>query len=304
MRDSGVRSRRGLLAAGYDDAAIRWAVRGGSLVRLRAGWFALPAHDERAAAAVRDGGVLTCVDALRFHELWVPPGHCGLHLRRSTNLTGVNVACRPFGGSLRTATRAVDPVPVALAYAARCLSDEEWIAVGDSYLNLTGKTRADLRSELRGAGRTVERRIAKTDRRAQSGTESIARVRLRSAGFDVTVQPYVEGVGWADLRIGRLLIECDSVLHHATRTGYANDRRRDRRALVDGWLTLRLTYDDVLYGWDAVLADIKAVTARDRHRARSAKHRAMLQRSVLMSTGEGTSPEDGSDGTDLSTAVD
>ncbi|WP_412475589.1 hypothetical protein ACK8HH_04915 [Gordonia sp. LUNF6] len=245
-------------------------VRGGSLVRLRAGWFALPAHDERAAAAVRDGGVL---------------------------------ACRPFGGSLRTATRAVDPVPVALAYAARCLSDEEWIAVGDSYLNLTGKTRADLRSELRGAGRTVERRIAKTDRRAQSGTESIARVRLRSAGFDVTVQPYVESVGWADLRIGRLLIECDSVLHHTTRTGYANDRRRDRRALVDGWLTLRLTYDDVLYGWDAVLADIKAVTARDRHRACSAKHRAMLQRSVRMSTGEGTSPEDGSDGTDLSTAV-
>jgi very-short-patch-repair endonuclease len=73
-------------------------------------------------------------------------------------------------------------------------------------------------------------------------------------------------VGRTDLRIGRLLLECDSITHHTSLENYHNDRRRDRRALVDGWLTMRITYDDVLYGWDGILADIRAITRPDRHR--------------------------------------
>ncbi|WP_308191574.1 DUF559 domain-containing protein [Gordonia liuliyuniae] len=70
------------------------------------------------------------------------------------------------------------------------------------------------------------------------------------------------------MRIGRLLIECDSMRHHTSREDYECDHHRDRRALIDGWLTLRLTYDDVLYDWGGVLADVREVTRRDRHRIR------------------------------------
>ncbi|WP_026919341.1 type IV toxin-antitoxin system AbiEi family antitoxin domain-containing protein [Gordonia shandongensis] len=270
-RDPGIYTRAQLLARGYDDPAMRRAVEVGALERLRSGWFAAPGRDDRAAAAVRDGGVLTCVDALRFHGLWVPPGHRDLHLRRSSNMSGRLPACRPRVGVRRSARTAVDPVPTALAYATRCLPVDEWVAVCDSYLNTTGLTRADLSDQLAGTGATVGRWIAKVDGRAQSGTESVTRVRLRSAGFSVVVQPRIPGVGRADLRIGTLIIECDSRRHHATADGYRTDRRRDRRALVDGWSTLRLTYEDVFYAWPDVLADVRALTAGGRHRSRGGR---------------------------------
>ena len=82
------------------------------------------------------------------------------------------------------------------------------------------------------------------------------------------VQPEIRGVGWVDLRVGRLLIECDSKAHHTGPANYQNDRRRDRQALLGRWLTMRITYDDVLYGWDEVLADVRAIAATGRHRIR------------------------------------
>lgn len=300
MNDSGIYTRAQLLVMGYDDRAIRRAVRHGSLTRLRDGWFASPNADDTAAAAVRDGGVLTCVDALRYHDLWIPPGcRDRLHLRRSRNKRGKHRACRPLRGCFRTATDAVDSVAVALACAARCLTAEQWIAVCDSYMNATGKDRDDLADELDGAGPRVTSLLARTDRRSQSGTESIARVRLRALGYDVVVQPEVEGVGRVDLRIGLLLIECDSVLHHTSKEDYERDHHRDRRAVVDGWLTLRLTYDDILYDWAGVLADIRAITGRDRHRARSKRAVDMVQRSVRQSGCEGRLPSESDSTTDL-----
>lgn len=284
MKDSGVYTRPQLLAMGYDDQAIRKAVRAGSLERLRNGWFASRNADKNAKAAVRDGGVLTCVDALAFHDLWIPPGHrVRLHLRRSRTMRGKNRACRPLRGSLTCAHSAVDSIPVALSCAARCLSAEEWIAVCDSYMNTTGKSLGDLTEELCGAGPTVMTWLGRTERCSQSGTESIARLRLRAVGYNVVVQPQVEGVGRVDLRIGVLLIECDSMLYHSSKEDYERDHRRDRRAMVAGWLKLRLTYDDILYDWEGVLADIREITRAERHRARSVKKRALVERSVRQS---------------------
>ncbi|MBM7368997.1 endonuclease domain-containing protein [Gordonia hydrophobica] len=291
MKDAGIYPRAQLLAMGYDDHSIRKAVRAGSLIRLRIGWFATPNADETAMAAVRDGGVLTCVDALAFHELWIPPGHKDrLHMRRSRSMRGKNRACRPLQGYLTTADRAVDSIAVALSCAARCLSAEEWIAVCDSYMNATGKSLGDLAQELDGAGPTVTDRLGRTERLSQSGTESIARLRLRAVGYNVVVQPQVDGVGRVDLRIGVLLIECDSMLYHASKEDYERDHHRDRRAMVAGWLKLRLTYDDIIYDWEGVLADIREITRAERHRARSVRKRALVERSVRQSLTGGSVP--------------
>lgn len=171
---------------------------------------------------------------------------------------------------------AVDPVPTALLTAAGstgraaspCMTAEHWIATCDSALNSADLTVAELASQMGPLARRVAALLDKCDPNSQSGTESITRLRLRSAGFAVVVQPQITGVGRVDLGVGRLLLECDSVRHHTSLENYHNDRRRDRRALVDGWLTMRITYDDVLYGWDGVLADIRAITRTDRHRRR------------------------------------
>ncbi len=145
------------------------------------------------------------------------------------------------------------------------MTEEHWIAACDSVLESSLAHRADIVSVLGPRGRTV---LDQCDENAQSGTESLVRVRLRALNFAVIVQPRIPGVGKVDLRVGKLLIECDSKSHHTSLANYRNDRRRDRVALEHGWLTMRLTYDDVLYDWDGVLGSIRAITLPERHRMR------------------------------------
>jgi very-short-patch-repair endonuclease len=166
-------------------------------------------------------------------------------------------------------TTAVDSIPVALDCAARCMSAEDWIVVCDSALNSGGLTIAGLKLAMDTVTQRVSDLMDKCELEAQSGTESITRLRLRAAGFTVVVQPVILGIGRVDMRVGRLLIECDSQSHHTSLENYRNDRRRDRQALLDRWLTMRITYEDVLYGWEEVLADIRSITRTDRHRIRT-----------------------------------
>ncbi|WP_193392906.1 hypothetical protein [Gordonia phthalatica] len=150
MGEFGVHRKPELKALGLDDAAIRRAQAAGDLERLRSAWYAERLHNADVAAAVRAGGVLGCVSALRLHGLWVPPGYSDLHIRRTKALRGPGdlIGCRPFRGRPLPATSAVDPVVYALACAARCMTAEDWIAVCDSYLNLRGVHVDELRADI------------------------------------------------------------------------------------------------------------------------------------------------------------
>ncbi|WP_328858842.1 hypothetical protein OG579_08925 [Williamsia herbipolensis] len=269
---SGVHSRIRLLAQGHTDSDIRRAVRSGDLIRLRPGWYATTIADPETVAAVRAGGVLGCVSALRFHDLWIPPGHEGLHVRTSKYGKGRRPgSCQGVGRPLPL-DDAVDSIPVALHCAVGCLPADHWVVVCDSALNSRSVTTDELRALLPTATRRIDELLARCDPRSQSGTETLVRLRLRAAGYEVRVQPRIRGVGKVDLRVGRLLIECDSVSHHTGLAQYRNDRRRDRKALVGRWLKLRLTYEEVMFGWEEVFADIMAITRADRHRRRG-RHR-------------------------------
>ena len=264
----GVFSLAELRQLGLDDWDVRKRVREGSLIRLRPGWYATPSADAAVVEAVRKGGALGCVSALRRHGLWVPPGYDGVHARFS------KYGKKPHGRSCRGSGRplpviaALDSVPVALDCAVKCMKAEDWIVVCDSALNSANLTVSDLQSAMGTVPYRIRELMAKCDPGSQSGTESFARLRLRAAGFKVYVQPRIPDVGRVDLRVGRLLIECDSKEHHTSLADYQNDRHRDRKALLGRWLTMRITYDDVLYGWDDVLADVRAITRAGRHRIR------------------------------------
>lgn len=266
--DSGVYHRSELVARGADDNYLRNQVRNGVLTRVRRGWYATPTADESVVTAIGRGGVLGCASALHHHRLWVPQGLDSLHVRASKHLTGgrrdfCTLPSRPL-----PATTAVDPIPVALLSASRCMSAEDWIVVCDSALNTLGIDVDELRRAMPQTSRHILDMLDRCDGRSMSGTESITRLRLRAQGFRVEVQPYVEGVGYVDLRVGRLLIECDSKQHHTSAAAYQNDRRRDRKSLIGGWMTIRVTHDDVVFGWDETFADVLAVTRTDRHRIR------------------------------------
>ncbi|MCP2177569.1 Very-short-patch-repair endonuclease [Williamsia maris] len=261
----GVFSTAQLKNGGATDAQIRRAVAAGDLTRLRPGWYARRDADPHVVAAVRAGGVLGCVSALQHHGVWVAPGHDQIHVRGSKGLRGsIASSCRGVGAPPPTIT-AVDSPAYALGCAVRCMTEEHWIAACDSTLQSRSAHRSDIAAELGPHGRDL---LARCDGRSQSGTESLVRFRLRALGFEVVVQPQIGGVGRVDLRVGKLLIECDSKAHHTSLENYRNDRRRDRAALIRGWLKMRFTYDDVVYGWDESLDSIRAITRPRRHRMR------------------------------------
>lgn len=267
--DSYVYSRAEMIRRGADDAYLRRQVRQGALHKPRSGFYSRPDADPDVLTAVRRGGALSCVSALKQRSFWIPPGYDSLHVRASRHHARRRRDFCSLPGPPLPVTSAVDSVAMALACAAGCMRSEDWIAVCDSVANSTNSSILDLAAQLPQMSRRIERMLDKCDARSQSGTESIVRVRLRARGFDVEVQPTVPDVGHVDLRLGRLLIECDSELHHTSLRNYRNDRRRDRKSLLrHDSPPLRLTYDDVLYGWDEVLADIIAYTDKDRHRIR------------------------------------
>ncbi|MFT4200856.1 hypothetical protein [Gordonia sp. (in: high G+C Gram-positive bacteria)] len=267
--DHGVRRRRDLLRRGFTPYEIKKALRSGALTTLRDGWYARTDADPDVARAVRLGGALSCVSALQKHGLWTPPGYGSLHVRGDKHHRGPH-SCRGYGGHFPV-TQALDDIPLALLCAARCCTREDWIVLADSAMNKNHWQIDDLRRLLPRVPWVVEEMLRHCDPGSQSGTETIARVRLRAAGYKVVVQPPVAAFrGHSDLRIGNLLIECDSREFHDGQRDYEYDRYRDRKALVDEWLTIRLTYANILFDWIDVLSDIQAITRADRHRVRKA----------------------------------
>lgn len=277
--DSGVYTLKELAAMGWSPDDIKRGRQSETLIPVAHGWVRSATADPRVVAAVKAGAALSCVGALRFHQahdssgIWVPPGHNETHVRRSKHMKGKPRPsgpfrwCQGYGQPLPVVT-AVDSIPLALNCAARCLTPEEWIATVDSVLNTTEWTIPDIQAEMGRVAKAVTGMFARCDDRSQSGTESIARLRLIAAGFEVQVQPGIGTHEHADLRVGALLIECDGRAYHSDAEAFRNDRRRDRMTMIDRWMTMRLTYDDVLYNWEEVLEDIRAVTRSDRHRIR------------------------------------
>jgi len=79
--DFGVYSTKELHRHGLTAWQIRRETETGALIGLRQGWYATPTADPDVVEAVRAGGVLGCVSALRKHNLWVPPGPRRVHTR-------------------------------------------------------------------------------------------------------------------------------------------------------------------------------------------------------------------------------
>ncbi|MGC5248666.1 hypothetical protein ACPXB3_17285 [Gordonia sp. DT219] len=258
----GVNRRLELLATGLTDNDLRRMVRRNELIAVRPGWYATRDADPQAVVAARNHGALSGPTALDKHGFWVPPGYDSVHIRSGKAALDLGKACcRPSGPPIPVHT-ILDQAPLALCAAIPCMTGDDWIAVADSFMHSAQLDVELLRAMLPRPTRVIDTLLTECDPCSQSGTETLVRIRLRRLGFEVVVQPRLIGVGFSDLLVGRLLIECDSELHHTSLENYRNDRR----ALAMGYSTMRLTYDDVLYGWDDTVADIEKTLADDRHR--------------------------------------
>ncbi|WEK60564.1 MAG: DUF559 domain-containing protein [Candidatus Microbacterium colombiense] len=101
---------------------------------------------------------------------------------------------------------------------------------------------------------------------ADSGLESLIRLRLHRIGIAVRSQVHVDGVGEVDLVIGaRLIIEADGRANHERERERQKDLRRDAIAASAGYTTLRFSYALIVDEWPLVQNAIVSMMTRGAH---------------------------------------
>jgi very-short-patch-repair endonuclease len=293
--------RRDLLARGFTDQHIRDALDARHIFRVRQGWYSVPDAPADAIRAVRVGGRLTGLSALKSFGLRVPA--------RDTLYVAVPVgACRLRDPEDRRARSSGGSVVVSWSDEPRDRhlpgvrtgrGATSWrVGFADALLAILASEPRDIAVACASAAahkkRISERQLDEVFARApsrarcwrhlvsrldESHGETFARLWLRDAGFAFESQPQVRGVGRLDGRVSpNVYVEVDGGQHDPAWTGegdssYESDRSRDLAILAMGGRTVRLTYR-LLYGhWDDCLAAIgRAVSDDAELSARRSRH--------------------------------
>ncbi len=109
---------------------------------------------------------------------------------------------------------------------------------------------------------------------AESGSETRVRLFLQQLNIPVAAQAVIDGVGRVDLLVGNnLIIECDSDEHHRSKEAHHKDRTRDLAARDLGYQTIRLSYRQIWFDWDATRESL-LTTIRTRRHLRGPRSRA------------------------------
>ena len=255
------------------------ALRAGDVVVLARGRYALPAADEALQAAHRLTAVASHFSAA-LHWGWevkTPPARPHITIPKGRKLSTE----RAGDVALHRAVLGVDDVDGLVTSRDRtlldCLRDgdfSEGLSVADSALRhgyppdrLVALTR-----DSRGPGCVQMRRIA---REARSESANPFESALRAIALDVrglTVRPQVPLLGQTflgrpdlvdeDLRI---VLEADSFEWHGNRAALRSDARRYNAFVVNGWLVLRFSWEDVMFDPVYVAGVLEAVVAGRTH---------------------------------------
>jgi very-short-patch-repair endonuclease len=276
----GLAHRRELLTAGCTREGLDQAWRRGDVERVRHGLYALPGLPVAVVRAARAGGVLAGASALTLRGAWAPPldrlvvsvphnardlrdpddsgrrlgqAHPAvLVLRDGTDLTsGERLSVSPS----RAAAQVVLHEPVDLA-----------VAVLDSALRLGRADRPSMAAvERHLRGRPCSGLLVLVDARAESGTESVARVRLIDQGQRPEIQVWLTAQIRVDLLLrGWLVVECTSYEFHASPKQYNDDRVRIAAIIALGYVVIEVSYHQVFDDWESVWAAISRLLALGR----------------------------------------
>lgn len=245
------------------------AVRAGRVQRVRPGLFATIDLDANVRHAAAHGGALTCAAALHKHGIWIldhdPSPHVWVGRRgRVHEHSGCRCTSHFFRGTVPVGLVSVE---TALVHLHRCAGDESFFASLESAMRQRRLSHAALlrvRTLLPAYARWLVD-FARHD--ADSGLESILRLRLHILGLILNTQVTISGVGRVDFVIGsRLILEVDGKENHASDQRRHRDLMRDATASALGYETLRFDYAQVIHDWPKVQDAIVAAVARLRDR--------------------------------------
>lgn len=267
VRFGGIARGSTLQKYGCSRTRLAAASNAGEIRRLRQGVFGLPGTSTDIVTAAQHGGALTCAAALRAHGVWVLPaadgevhvwlGRSGRHHRHD------GCSCTSHYSPGR-AELGLAPVVACLIHAYRCLEEEAFFAAYESAWNkrlIGAHDRARIRRELpAAAGWMLD--LARPD--AESGLESLLRLRLHLLGIRLDCQVNIPGVGRVDFVVGgRIILEADGKENHTLAKRHA-DLKRDAAASALGYETLRFDYAMIVHDWPTVVAAILPAVGRAR----------------------------------------
>lgn len=280
---SGLAATHELLASGVSKHTLAFAVDRDIIIRVRQGWYCAPDLHPLLQQGIRVGGRLGCVSAASMYGMWSPP-EAGLHVsldhndcrlrmptdkkrRLSRAAPGVTTH---WNMQARSGTRLMlDPLS-CLAEVVHCQNIEYAVAIANSALRPTKTSTYPLISQ--GQWLTLidchpgRRRLLKlADGVCESGTESIAWVRLVAYRLPIERQVWIDGKR-VDFVVGRrLVIEVDGAAYHIDPVRFEADRQRDAELCTLNYLVLRFSYNQVIYRWDEVEAAVLAAVSRGDH---------------------------------------
>lgn len=151
----------------------------------------------------------------------------------------------------------------ALACAVQCQPPRAAVATLDSALHggvIREEDLGDIFAALPGKYRVLRPLV---DGRAETGSETIARLLMRGLGVHVEIQKVIEGVGRVDLVLdGWLVIECDSRTHHGGWVAQERDRQRDLALAEHGYVCIRPTARMIFSDPDQLLRSVRGLLQR------------------------------------------
>lgn len=266
-RLGGVARGSRLQGFGISRKALAAHVRAGRIRRLRPGVFACNTLAADIAAAARHGGALTCEAALQRHGIWTISQTPGVHVWMGSNgrlhpHDGCSCVSHFFNGDTAFGIASIE---TALCHLFSCGGEEAFFVSFESAWNrrlLSRSARSRIRAALPASARWLVD-FARPD--ADSGLESLMRLRLRLLGIAVECQVLIDGVGKVDFVVdGRLIIETDGKANHDGASNRHKDLVRDAAASRLGYETLRFDYAQIVHDWPSVQRAILAALRRVR----------------------------------------
>ncbi|MGM7671930.1 DUF559 domain-containing protein [Microbacterium sp. A93] len=242
----------------------------GNIERIRSGVFAVPSLPPIVHDAIAHGGALTCTSVLRMHKVWVLHDGTEAHVWMGTSgkaRAHADCACvsHYYQGEPPLGRASIEQ---ALLHLYRCQGEEAFFAAFESAWNqrlISRAARARVRALLPASARWLVE-LARAD--AESGLESLLRLRLHLIGIQLECQVKIPGVGRVDFVVGgSLIIEADGKENHDGTTMRHKDLKRDAAASILGYETLHFDYAQLIYDWPTVQSAIIGALIRLRDHA-------------------------------------
>jgi len=259
-----VLSRADLMAAGIRGRELTIGVRSGSLVRLRRDHYCLPQLDRAAQEAVRVGGKLGCVSALKQYGVFaygarhthVQVDPFASRLRSPApewarltefNRGGIELHWLPELAEQESEAHRVS-IMDALLESLYCQHPWHTLASIDNALHQGLITRDDLDAVFHYAPSRLARLEPLIDARAESGQETVLRMIVHETGLPYELQVWFSDVGRVDILVaGCLVLEADSRAFHDGWEAHVRDRGRDLAFATMGLASLRPAYQHTMH---------------------------------------------------------